>query len=55
MRFSPSRLSAEYDFYVNVCADVAPKPPICANKADAPAYQARTAAAGVLAAWAALP
>ena len=32
---------AAYDFHVNVCANVAHKPPICANKPDAPGYQAR--------------
>ena len=32
---------AAYDFHVNVCANVAHKPPICADKPDAPGYQAR--------------
>ena len=32
---------AAYDFHVNVCANVAHKPPICTDKPDAPGYQAR--------------
>jgi hypothetical protein len=39
------RASTAYDFHVNVCANVAHKPPICADKPDAPGYQARAATA----------
>jgi hypothetical protein len=33
---------AEYDFWVNVGTNVANRPAVCADKPDAPAYQART-------------
>jgi hypothetical protein len=36
-------LPSEYDFWVNVGTNVAYKPRVCADKPDAPAYQARRA------------